>query len=168
MLQALNLIEKTSLMNRKPGFKWLGFRGFQSFMAVHGQKTEKVFVVSRAEARTSPRTPTCCRTSPSQDLPKAKHFAPRVILNAAVVRDVFPAKKRRLGLSEGLCESVGKENINTMNQTRPMIGKNGGAFTKLRTLLEVVSKVDRKVQAKALRRRPLAESQCINLYATPY
>ncbi len=166
MLQALNLIEKTSLMNRKPGFRWLGSAGFQAFMDGHRTPTQshvdaKVFVVSRPQPEEQQ-----CRSP--QELPRAKHFAPRILQSASAKRvpfaqaedSVFSTRKRRLDSPEN---AVGKENVNTVNQTRVTIGKSGCAFTKLNVLLEVVGKMGHKVQVKALRKRPMMVSQETNM-----
>ena len=43
VLQALHIIEKVLLLNRKPGFKWLGYQGFiKHFGPIHSEAFSKI------------------------------------------------------------------------------------------------------------------------------
>jgi hypothetical protein len=80
VLQALNLIEKILLHNNKPGFKWLGYNGFLSFLK-HQQtknnqsestkgsdKKVKIFAISREPF-----------VQATKVVPRIKHFKPKVL-----------------------------------------------------------------------------------------
>lgn len=150
VLQALHLIEKTLLPTRKPGFKWLGYKGFHDFFeatrqqskrdfSFAGEATQKVFIVSREPQQ---------RTPPQGAGPR--YFKPRVLqLNS------FPLGS---GGKRPAPEADNKENAEALRGCH-------GAFTRfgdtLRTRL--AGKAEEKAQSKSFKRRVLMESQIINL-----
>jgi len=198
VLQALNLIEKTSLINRKPGFKWLGSAGFNLFIRSQRRKAENpdfdensspyislkgikkrneskgklepVFVVSKPELKIQQITPPTA--------PHVKHFRPRVIqaispfklnMTNLMQREASPlqAKKRlRLDLCDSFCmgpRCMGKENVNISLHTPKFLSSKSSAFTKLDALLQVVGNLETKPMGRPLKKRPLMESQAINV-----
>jgi hypothetical protein len=92
------LIEKTSLLSRKPAFKWLGGVGFQKFMEGFGEeKKEKIFHISRDESirerlelKLIRKSSSGCRTAPIYVPPK--EFKPVVLLHDNVL-PVNPFKR---------------------------------------------------------------------------
>jgi hypothetical protein len=155
VLQALNLIEKTSLLSRKPGFKWLGHRGFQTFMSAYKRRTEQVFRVSR-EGSIQDRLEA---KAVQHGLP-VKHFKARVLQGDFA--DCCKSKKL-----EDACEdsptapaSANKENVNILNLP-PMTLGMGSAFKRLHSFLDT-----RAPSAfHTLARRVLLESQMPNIAA---
>lgn len=51
VLQALNLIEKILLQNNKPGFRWLGYKGFLSFLKHQQKKNEQNEVIKGSDKK---------------------------------------------------------------------------------------------------------------------
>lgn len=183
----MNLIEKTSLQNRKPGFKWLGHTGFLEFITTQRQKalakseastisekepnkklfkTDRVFMVSRGLPIAVHRV---ANAAPQVMAPVARRFAP---LPTTVPRFVPPIRlmpvhvplkmvpqpeKKRIKLDD---DDHNKENVN--REIKINLEKSG-AFTRLDLLLQVVKKMEGKVQGKNLKKRPLMESQTINI-----
>lgn len=146
VLQALHLIEKAFLPTRKPGFKWLGYRGFYTHFETNKthiaeeacnapKETQgKVFLVSNASLR----------GAEPQMISGPKYFKPRVLqLNT------FPlvCNGKRIG-----AELEDKENIE--------FSKNGVFASCLR---QVNSRIESKIQNKNVKKRMLLDSRVINL-----
>ena len=155
MLQALNLIEKTSLLSRKPGFKWLGHRGFQTFMSGYKSRTEQVFRVSRDGSIQDRLTAKAMQ----HGLP-AKHFKARVLQGAPT--DCCKSKKLDEGFEDSPTApaSANKENVNILNLPPLTLGL-GGAFKRLNSMVD-----SRGPSAfRSLNRRAMLESQMPNIAA---
>lgn len=132
VLQALNLIEKTSLSNRKPGFKWLGYEGFKSYIPANKKNGKIIFKITREESHN------CSYQNQKTfiQIPAAKHFKPKIIQSESEYNVKIGIKKRKLNELADMV--IPKENINSINK---QITKCG-AFTKLNSLLEFVQRMD--------------------------
>jgi hypothetical protein len=154
----LNLIEKTSLTNRKPGFKWLGSVGFTSFMNLYKQKPDKIFLVTK--------DPISHNQTPS--LPVAKHFAPKVIQNVQEVpkENLIAPKKRnlkeRLSAKYAKIPQENKENINVLNHNVTPLTKKV-IFKKLNLLLDIINGIEHKEECKFVPKMPMLNSQLNNI-----
>jgi hypothetical protein len=145
VLQALHLIEKTLLPTRKPGFKWLGYKGFRAFfdrareIDEIEEKAPKIFLISQ-EPTKNPIEQTNTRP---------KFFKPKVLqLNASPLT----AMGKRL-----------RPEMNDKEKLQLLSGKHG-AFTKFNGISKIniiMSRLEEKIQNK--RRRVLINSQIINL-----
>ena len=103
-----------------------------------------------------------------REAPKVKHFKPLVL--QGVPRALLTPtrrepqavciKRRKTECSDSLIE---KENINLLNLPKLFVGKCTSAFTKLNMLLDVVSKIDKKVESKGVRKKAMMDSQAMNL-----
>jgi len=149
VLQALHLIEKTLLPTRKPGFKWLGYKGFHAFfdtkrgVSENEEQTPKVFIVSQELTKSITQQ---TNTGP-------KFFKPKVLqLNSFPL--ITAGKRLRPEIDD-------KENLQLLS------GKLG-AFTKFNDIPKInlpMSRLEEKIQSKGIRRRVLVNSQIINLVA---
>ena len=134
-------------------------------MDSHKLKEEKVLAISSKECPLCPNNIVSLTTK--LELPKAKH--PKItILQGIFVEHEITCKEeeirscvKRPKLEENAKSvepTIGKENINTMKHTKLVIGKSSRPFSNLDMLLEVVNKLDRKVQSKTLRKRVMMDS----------
>ena len=83
VLQSLNLIEKTLLSDHKPGFKWLGQMGYQSFVENQKKKFNPSNSSSSSQASSNSQVFNISQTinidrSEKNQL-KAKYFKPKVL-----------------------------------------------------------------------------------------
>lgn len=131
VLQSLNLIEKTNTINRKPGYKWLGYEGYKLFMNSYNQKAKNIFKITREYPKTEVKKP-----SP-------KYFNPRILLSS-------PNKKVKLDT-----EVENKENVSNFNLGTKVIIQNPRILTTLNLLLEVIEKMDMS-QKQIIHKTPLA------------
>jgi len=136
VLRALNLVEKILLYNNKPGFKWLGYNGFLSFLQTKGSQNEstkgsekrvkcqKIFAISREPS-----------AQIDKRVPRIKHFKPKVLqLSSPFLRKEMMNTSCELLSAESLRFTKKKKfnelNINTAKET-----------SNLSLLLEAVEKV---------------------------
>lgn len=80
VLQALNLIEKVILHNNKPGFRWLGYKGFLTFLQHQQRKTSQSAILKGTDKRAESKKIFAISREPFAHASKrAKHFKPRVL-----------------------------------------------------------------------------------------
>eukprot|EP00826_Nyctotherus_ovalis_P059053 TRINITY_DN817_c0_g1_i6.p2 TRINITY_DN817_c0_g1~~TRINITY_DN817_c0_g1_i6.p2 ORF type:complete len:205 (+),score=22.08 TRINITY_DN817_c0_g1_i6:654-1268(+) len=108
VLQALNLIEKILVHNNKTGFRWLGYKGFLTFLQHQQRKdkraeSKKIFAISREPFAHMSRG--------------VKHFKPRVLQASSP----FAHKEVKTNfdlISAKTLQFITKENMNEFDADR--------------------------------------------------
>ena len=167
------MIEKTNLLGRKPGFKWLGHQGFLQFMDVFKQqiktkakaKTKQVFRVWREPSNSL--QPVSDLKTPQRDT-RVKHFKPRVLQNIPIeqasVTQGDCVKQRKL--EDGperivMAQPADKrEQHRLLTQTAFTLGLDG-AFKRLNLFLTI----GQRLPQRCLGERILLDSHTPNITA---